>query len=374
MGIGIVMVYSASAFVASQKFDSPHFFLKRQIVRAALGLLVMTAVMHFDYKYFKKLAKPLLIISVLFLTLTIIPGIGGRSAEVTNANRWIHFFSLTFQPAELVKLALVMYLAESLVRKREHIKDFSKGFLPLLLVIGLVFFVLILQPSFGAAVLIATISFTLLFVGGVNILHMALIALGSFPVLYYLIINAEYRYERWKTFIGMNPDPLEEGYHIKQSLIALGSGKVFGLGLGQSKQKLFFLPEPHTDFIFSIIGEELGFIGAFLMLSIFLFFAWRGIIIAKNAPDRFGFYLAFGLTLTIFLSAVVNIGVATKLLPTTGLPLPFISYGGSSLLFALTSVGILLNISKHQVVETQKRYVNTRVKSTFMEKQRHART
>ena len=352
IGIGIVAVYSASAFIAlhTEKFNNdPAFFLKRQMIRVALGLVVMLVFMFFNYRFYSKLSKVILIIGIALLAISIIPGVGGKSAEATSANRWIRLFSFTFQPAEIIRLALIIYLSEILVRKQDSITSFKKGFLPPFLIVGLVFVLLVLQPSFGAAVLVAMISFTLLFVGGVRIYHLFLVAAGALPILAFLIKSAEYRFSRWLSYINPNSDPLNTGYHIQQSLIALGSGKFWGLGLGQSKQKLFYLPEPHTDFIFSIIGEEFGFLGTFILISLFLFLAWRGIIIAKRAPEMFGFYLAFGITVSLFLSAAVNIGVVTNLLPTTGLPLPFISYGGSSIILNLSSIGILLNISRHRL-------------------------
>lgn len=371
LGIGTVMIYSSSVALAAREFGGTDFFLKRQIIRAIVALVAMTLVVMLDYHVYQHVSKILFLVSLGLLLIVLLPQVGGKVVEVTNVRRWLKIGGITFQPTEFVKIALIIYLATALVRKRDMITSLKYGYLPLILVVGFTFTLIVIQPAFGYAVLIGIISMVMLYVGGVRIFHLVLTGLASLPFLYMLITKADYRMERVMTFINPESDPLDKGYQIQQSLIAIGSGQLWGLGLGQGRQKLGFLPEASTDFIFSIIGEETGFIGTCLIITLFLAIAWRGLLIARRASDLFGFYLAVGITTMIFLSAVINIAMVIGLIPITGLPLPFISYGGSSLMFTLGAVGILLNISRHASPERKKPGLISKHPS-FMEKMRYA--
>ena len=344
LGLGIVMVFSASAVMAMTNFNDPFYFLKRQAVWALIGLLGMTVLMNFDYWHYKKLAPAIIVLSITLLVAVLLPGIGRISH---GARRWIGFGPLTLTPSEPAKMAMVIYLAYLLSSKGYKIKTFFRGVLPPVL-LGLGMFALILQqPDLGTGLTVMGSTFIMLFSAGAKIWHLlGLIGMGI-PGVFAAIFMEEYRRERFLAFLDPWADPRGSGYHIIQSLYALGSGGPFGLGLGKSRQKFLYLPEMHTDFIFAIIGEELGFVGAMLVIILFFFFAWRGYRIAMNAPDGFSCLLSCGLTSMILIQALVNIGVVTGTLPITGIPLPFLSFGGSSLVFTLASVGILLNISRY---------------------------
>ncbi|RMH69706.1 MAG: putative lipid II flippase FtsW [Gemmatimonadetes bacterium] len=370
VGIGTVMVYSSSVAVAAREFGGAEFFLKRQIARAVIAVIIMTLFLMFDYRLYQQMAKVLFAVCLGLLLIVLLPQVGGRVVAETNVRRWLSFGSLTFQPVEFVKIGLIIYLAAALVRKREVITSFTQGYLPLLLVVAITFTLIVSQPAFGYALLIGMISMVMLFVGGVKISHLVLTAISALPFLYLIVLRADYRLQRVLTFLNPESDPLDKGYQLHQSLIAIGSGQIMGVGLGQGRQKFGFLPEASTDFIFSIIGEETGFIGAVIVISLFLAIVWRGVQIARHASDLFGFYLAIGITAMIFLSACINMAMVTGLIPITGLPLPFISYGGSSLVFTLGAVGILLNISRYASPERKKGLVTKH--PSFMDKMRYA--
>ncbi len=346
IGFGLVAIYSTSAIFAEERFGDGLFFLERQLLWVLLGLVVMLIAWRIKYKWIRVLSNPLLFLTFTLLVLVLLPQFG---REAGGAQRWLRIGGgFSFQPSELAKLALLIYLADYLVRKQDRLKSFSRGFLPPLLMVGGIAGLIFLQPDMGTGVFLGMISFFLLFIAGVKIIHLTGLALFFLSVFYFLVITADYRLRRILTFFDPGKDPLGAGFQLAQSFLALGSGGIRGVGLGESRQKLFYLPAAHTDFIFSIVGEELGFLGTVSLIILFLVFLWAGMRIASRASDLFGYLLGAGITLTIVLQAIINMGVATGTLPTTGIPLPFISFGGSSLLFSLAGVGLLLNISRQK--------------------------
>jgi cell division protein FtsW len=332
-----------------------------QVLWCFIGLIVMIFAAFFNYQNYQRLALPLLIVSAALLLLVYVPGVGVKRGGGT---RWIGIAGVSFQPVELAKLALVIYIAQYLNRKgaperdgrrklklataeiagNGDIKNFKRGILPSLLVL-LVFFGLIYrQPDFGSLILIGSVVFVMLFVGGARVHQITLLTVAAGLVICYEIWREPYRLRRWLTFLDPWKDPDGAGYQITQSFYALGSGGILGTGLGAGMQKLHYLPAAHTDFIFAVIGEELGFVGSLFIILLFMVIVWRGVHISLSTQERFGSLLAIGLTLLIGVQAAINIGVVTGALPTKGLTLPFISFGGSSMLVSLISVGILLNI------------------------------
>jgi len=344
VGIGIVMVYSTSAIIAGDRFGDPYYFLKRQALYAAVGFVLMIVMMFFPYGILRRFAYSVLIFSILILIVVLIPGIGHRTG---GAMRWLKIQSFSFQPSEFAKLGLVIFLAYLLAKKEEKIRSFSFGFLPPVLLSGLIIALVMKEPDFGAAFFLTVMVFLLLFVSGARVIYIAGAFLIAIPAAYALLMNVGYRYKRLMSFIRPWEDPRGTSFQIIQSFLSFGSGGLFGLGLGEGRQKLFFLPAPHTDFIFSVIGEELGLVGAMVVVLLFFILTLRGIQIGLSLEDRFAVYLALGITLMISLQAVINMGVVLGLLPTKGLTLPFISYGGTSLIANLAGVGILLHLSTH---------------------------
>jgi cell division protein FtsW len=344
VGIGIVMVYSTSAIIAGDRFGDPYHFLKRQALYAGVGFLLMIIMMFFPYETLRRFAYPIFILSVLLLLAVLIPGIGHRAG---GSMRWLKIGGFTFQPSEFAKLGLIIFLAYFLTKKEEKIRSFSFGFLPTMLLSGLVIGLVLKEPDFGAALFLTVMVFLLLFISGARVIYIASAFVLAAPVAAYFLMSAEYRYKRLMGFIRPWEDPTGTSFQIIQSFLSFGSGGLFGLGLGEGRQKLFFLPAPHTDFIFSIIGEELGLVGAMIVVLLFFILAFRGIQIGISIPDRFGSYLALGITLMISLQAVINMGVVLGLLPTKGLTLPFVSYGGTSLIANFIGLGILLHLSTH---------------------------
>jgi cell division protein FtsW len=344
VGIGIVMVYSTSAILAGERFQDPYYFLKRQALYAGIGFCLMILMLFFPYQTLNRFAYPLLVLSILALIAVLIPGIGVRAG---GSMRWLRIFSFTIQPSELAKLGLVIFLAYFLTKKEEKIRSFSFGFLPTILISGLVIALVLKEPDFGTAFFLMVMVFLLLFLGGTRVIYIAGAVLLAIPVAYYFVTSAAYRYKRLMSFVRPWDDPTGTSFQIIQSFLSFGSGGLFGLGLGEGRQKLYFLPAPHTDFIFSIIGEEMGLVGAMVVVLLFFIFTLRGMQIGYSLGDRFASYLALGLTLMISLQAVINMGVVLGLLPTKGLTLPFISYGGTSLITNLVGVGILLHLSTH---------------------------
>ncbi len=344
LGIGIVMVFSSSAVDASVNYGDKYYFLKRQALWALIGLGALLVAMKVDYWRIQPYTKAIFLISLLLLVVVLIPGVG---ITAHGARRWIDLGVVSFQPSELMKLAFVLYLANYLDRRQRIMGSFSRGVLPPLILLGIVFALILVEPDLGTAVAIAGMVFVMLFVGGAKVLHLFMVGLASLPAGAWMVLGEEYRRERFFAFLNPWADRLGSGFHIIQALYALGSGRLFGVGLGQSRQKLFYLPERHTDFIFAIIGEELGFVGCIFVLSLFFILAWRGYRIAVSAPDTFGCFLAAGITTMITLQVIINVGVVTSLLPITGITLPLISFGGSSLVPTMAGIGILMNISRY---------------------------
>lgn len=341
---GIVMVYSSSNMIALKRYGTSFYFLKKQIIWALIGMIGMLVAKDLDYRKLKKLSFPLIIISLLTLILVLIPIIG---EEVNGARRWIRFAGLSFQPSELAKLTLIISIAAYIAKRVDRMNDFVYGFFPPVVILGIFQILIMLQPDMGTAISIGVMVMTLLFIGGVKISHILSLGIFLIPFIAKILFDAGYRKKRLLAFIDPWSDPAGAGFQVTQSFLALGSGGLFGLGLGEGKQKLFFLPEPHTDFIYSLIGEELGFLGASLIVFLYLIILWRGIRISIRTEEIFGRLLASGLTVMIGIQAMVNLGVVTGLLPPKGLPLPFVSFGGSALLVNMVALGILLNISKN---------------------------
>jgi cell division protein FtsW len=342
VAFGIVMVYSSSAVFAQVKTGDSLYFLKRQIINLSVGLLALILGYRFGYQRLVRYAYPLLLATVILLAVVLIPGIGSKAG---GSSRWIKVAGFGFQPGELAKVAFVIYLACSLTKKREKIRAFSAGFLPHLVVSGVLIVLLLGQPDFGTAAVLTILLFFMLFVAGTRLTYITVAALAAIPMAYGLIAGSEYRMRRLLAFMDPWSHRYDIGYQISESLMSFGSGGLLGMGLGEGKHKLFFLPAAHTDFIYSIVGEELGMLGAVAVLALFGVVVWRGIRVALRAPDLFGTYVAFGLTMLIGLQTLINMGVVTGLLPTKGLTLPFFSYGGSSLICTMLAVGILLHIS-----------------------------
>jgi cell division protein FtsW len=337
------MIYSASNIYAWERYNDEFFFLKRHVSFVVIGAVFAFLMMSFDYRRLRRYAKPLLLVSFFLLLLVLIPGIG---REVAGARRWFRFRFLSFQPSELANLAVIIYVADFVARKGNTVTTFWKGFLPPAMVLGVAALFILAQPDLGTAVALGVVVMIMLFVAGLRLSYLLSLALLSLPALYLLIFKVPYRRMRILAFLNPYNDPKGTGFQIIQSQIALGSGGLFGVGIGQSKQKLFYLPAAHTDFIFSIIGEELGLIGTVGIIVLFIIFIQQALKIIKNAPDKFGYFLSLGLVLMVCFKAAINIGVSCGILPTKGLPLPFISYGGSSFIFDLVSVGILMNIAR----------------------------
>ena len=339
-GLGIVMVYSASGILAADRFGDSLYFLKKQAAFATGGVFLMFVMMNLNYHLWQKLAYPILGIS--FVLLALVLAVGMRAGGST---RWLSIGPLSFQPSEFSKLGLIVFLSYFLTKKGEKIRTFQFGFLPTILISGAMILLVINQPDFGVALFLGILAILMLFVGGTKLSYIFSLALLAVPAVYYLIIRVPYRVHRIMSYLNPWNDPRGISFQIVQSFVAFGAGGVFGSGLGQGKQKLFFLPAPHTDFIFSVVGEEMGLIGAVIVLGLYMVFAVSGIRVSLGAPDEFGTFLGLGITSLISLQAIINMAVVLGLLPTKGLTLPFISYGGTSLVVSLVSVGILLNIS-----------------------------
>ncbi len=344
VSIGVVMVYSASAIMAADRFHDPLHFLKRQAMWVILGMAALWAGMRFDYRRLERFVVPLLAVSFVLLVVVLVPPFG---QEINGTRRWLRLGPVSFQPVELAKLSLLLYLASFLARREEAMASFGRGLLPLLLMAGGMAGLTLLQPDMGNAMVLVILTLALAYLGGARVMHMGFIAGAALPLCAIAIAMKPYRLRRMASFMNPWNDPQGSGFQIIQSFLALGSGGWLGRGLGESKQKLFYLPEAHTDFVFAIIGEEFGIAGAAVVVALFTLLIWRGLRIGLRAPDAFGSYLALGLTVMLATQTIVNLGVVTGSLPTKGLPLPFISFGGSALTMTLFSAGILLNISQH---------------------------
>jgi len=348
--IGVIMVYSSSSIAAAANRGAGTYYLKKQLSFAALGFLLLFIAKNIRYQLLKRFVYIILGLSLLSLLLVVIPGIG---TTISGSTRWFRIGSLSFQPSEFAKLALVIFLAYSIAGKGDKMKSFSVGFLPHLIVTLTMSALVLAQPDFGTAMLMLMLFFILVFAGGCKLKHLASFLALSAAGGYLLIVSAGYRLDRVTAFLNPWEDASDKGFQIIQSFLALGSGGLWGTGLGNGKQKLFYLPEPHTDFILSILGEELGFIGVGVIIILFIILTYCGIKICLKAPDRFGTYLALGITALIALHAATNLGVVMGLLPTKGSTLPFISYGGTSLVINLASMGIVLNISSQPSMKTR---------------------
>lgn len=351
VAFGVVMVYSASAVFAHARYDNPQHFLIRQSIFAVLGLVAMVAVARFDYHRLRALTYPMLVGSTGLLLLTVM-GLGRRAG---GASRWIQLGPINIQPAELVKVTMICWLAYSLSKKSAQIRSFSVGFLPHVLVAALLMVLCLKQPDFGSAVMIGMLTFVMLFAAGARLGYILGAGILVLPIVYFLIAGSEYRMRRITAFLSPFEHRYDAGYQVAESLMSFGAGGVTGVGIGDSRQKLFFLPEAHTDFISAIVGEELGLVGFVCMILVFLVVVYRGLRAAFLAVDDYGVYLAVGMTMFIGLQTFTNLGVAVGLLPTKGLVLPFMSYGGSALLVNCLAVGILLNVSRPREASFQVR-------------------
>jgi cell division protein FtsW len=342
VALGLVMVYSSSAVTAQDKLGDSFHYLKRQLVGAGLGLVAMALAMKVGYRKLARYAYPLLLVAIVLLIAVLIPGVG---VVVGGARRWIRFPGFRVQPAEIAKLAWVVYLSYSLAKKREKVATFSVGFVPHLVLCGLLVGLCMLQPDFGSSVLLVFLLFVLLFAAGTKLSYLVGSVLLALPLAYVAIATSPYRMKRILAFLDPWAHRHDVGYQVAESLMSIGSGGVTGLGLGDGRQKLFFLPEAHTDFIFAIIGEELGLVGVTLITVLYGIIIWRGIRAALAAGETFGTYLGLGLTSIIAFQATVNMCVAMGFLPTKGLTLPFVSYGGTSLVVMMGAAGVLLSLS-----------------------------
>ena len=342
--VSVVMVYSASAVLALERFGQPYLFLTKQALWSVLGLAVLVVAMRVDYRTYKNEAfiwcllgaVTLMLVGVLF------------SAPVNGTRRWFGVGGLGIQPSELAKIACVFFTALILERRMHRIDELQYSLLPIGLIVGLIVALILLQPDFGTSVSLALVVAVMIFAAGLHYKYFVGLALVSIPAAYIVLMSASYRRRRLLAFWDPWADPLGDGFQIIQSLVAVGTGGVFGRGLMAGVQKLFYLPEPHTDFIYAVISEELGLVGATALLICFCVIAWRGLRIAARAEDTFGSFVALGLTTMIAAQAFINISVVLGLMPTKGIPLPLVSFGGSSLLINLLGMGVLLNISQHE--------------------------
>jgi cell division protein FtsW len=343
LSAGVVMVYSASTIVAAERFGDPYLFLKKQLLWGCLGAAGLLVALRLDYHRLERVHWIALAVAGVLLVAVLVPPF---AQPINGTHRWLRLGPVSFQPAEVAKLALVVHLAAFLARHRDRLSEFRAGVLPPLAVAGLLAALVLAQPDLGTCLTLVSVTFALLFLAGGRLRHLGLVLLAALPVVAVAIWLAPYRLKRIMTFLDPWSDPRDGGFQIIQSWLALGSGGLVGRGIGESRQKLFYLPEAHTDFIFAILGEELGFLGAVVIVGLFAILVWRGLRVGLRAPDEFGAFLALGITVLIATQVVANLGVVTGLLPTKGLPLPFISFGGSALLVTMLGTGVLLNVSQ----------------------------
>jgi len=345
VALGLVMVFSASSATAYSAYHDTAYFLKRQVAFLLVGLVLAYAAYRVDYQRLPAIAPAVVIVMFVLLVLTAIPHIGFASG---GARRWIGLRALSFQPSEFGKLTLVLFLAAKLASLGERVQSLSKGIWPALFITLLLSIPVFLEPDMGTASLYIFTAFALLFTAGARIEHLVMCGLVMLPGVAIAVASSPYRLARILAFLHPWKDPQNTGFHIVQSLLALGSGGIFGLGLGASRQKYFYLPAAHTDFIFSVLGEELGMLGCLTVIALCVLFAIRAVTLALRAPDRFGMLLAMGCTFLIIIQAFVNVGVVTSSWPVTGVPLPFISFGGSSLIVSLIAVALIANVGRHR--------------------------
>ena len=354
VGFGLVMIFSASSPMGMIKHNSPSHYVMKQGVFALIGLFVMFIFMGIPFSWWRKMAPTLLLCSILALVLVLIGG-----TNINGARRWFVLGGVNLQPAEFTKLSIIVYLSALVSRKGDHIRNFQRGLLPIMMIIGIILLLVMKQPVFGTVLILFFIAVTILFIGDVDLRHFLFLSLVMIPIFVYLALSKSYRLQRISSFLNPLDSPEDSGYQLIQSLYALGHGGLTGTGIGQSVQKLFYLPEAHTDFIFAVIGEEFGFVGTLLLMIVFFLFIWRGFIAAIRSGDPFGVMLGMGIVMMIFIQFLLNIGAVTGSLPITGVPLPFISYGGSSLILCLASTGILLSISRDNNKKRQEKYGNS---------------
>jgi cell division protein FtsW len=348
----VLMVYSASAMLAMERYRQPYLFLFKQLTWAVVGVFMLAAMMRIDYRNYRQpvvIWTSLIVVSIALIAVLFFPPINGT-------RRWFAIAGIGVQPSELAKLVAILFIAALLERRMDRIDDWKYALMPIGLLLALLVGLILLEPDFGTAVSLVLIAVVMIFAAGLNYAYLAGAALVMLPAAYVLIVNAPYRRRRMLAFLNPWADPLGDGFQVIQSLIAVGTGGVTGRGLMGGVQKLFYLPEPHTDFIFAVISEELGLIGAVAVLLCFCVMAWRGMRIAVMAPDRFGAFLAIGLTMMVAIQAFINMSVVLGLMPTKGIPLPFVSAGGSSLLINLLGMGVLLNVSQHATADAGRRW------------------
>ena len=339
----VVMVYSASVVMANEVFQNQYLFLFKQLTFALLGLFLVQLIMRIDYRKYREPAVIWTCLGVVAVALIVV--LFGQARN--GATRWINLGGLGIQPSELAKITVIMFVAALLERRMDRIDEPGHALLPIAAVLAVIVGLILLEPDLGTAVSIVTIASVMIFAAGINYKYVAGLAMTALPGLFLLVWTSEYRWRRVTAFLDPWKDPLGDGFQPIQSMIAVATGGIFGRGLMAGVQKLFYLPEPHNDFIFAVISEELGMIGGIVVLGCFCVITWRGLRTALRAPDRFGAFLAIGLTTMIAFQAFFNISVVLGVLPTKGIPLPFVSYGGSSLLINLVGMGILLNVSQH---------------------------
>jgi cell division protein FtsW len=344
--VGVTMVLSTSYLYSQERYGDGTYFFRKQMIAIGAGAVALIACAMIPSALYRKFAYPLLALSFIILTLVLVPGVGVNRG---GARRWITFPGFAFQPSELAKLALVFYLAHSMAKKEQMIRTFCVGVLPHLIVFGLFAGMLLLEPDFGTALMLSMLLYFMLFIGGARVHHLLGTGLMALPVLIYVMTKADYRIRRLMSFLDPWSDAAGRGFPVIQSLIAFGSGQIWGRGLGESRQKLFYLPEAHTDFVFSVIGEELGLLGALAVLALFGVIIARGLQLTAKIEEPFDQYLAFGLTVLLGLQALIHMGVVMGLMPTKGLVLPFISYGGSAMVINLMEAGILLGLSRRRL-------------------------
>ena len=344
VALGIIVIADASAPTALANFSDKYYFAKQQLVWAVAGLVIMVGTSIINYKFWNKLGVPILGFSILLLFLVLIPSLG---TSALGARRWLKLGPVSLQPSEFLKLGIAFYFA----KLAEDQKEIVAYIVPL----GIVIFLVMLQPDLGSTLVVASIGLSQIFISGANLMHFFGILITGVIGVIPLILFSDYRRQRLMTFLESTSDPLGKSYHIRQILLALGSGGIFGVGIGQSRQKYLFLPEVATDSVFAIIGEEVGFLGGFIIIVLFMFFLYQGFEVARRAPDSFSRVLATGIIVWIGSQAFLNIGSNVAVVPLTGIPLPFLSYGGSSLIMILAAVGILMNISKYKINEKKHR-------------------
>ncbi|NEZ41293.1 putative lipid II flippase FtsW [Paenibacillus alvei] len=338
---GMAMIFSASSALGSVKHDNPWYYTSKQIKFACIGLVAMFVMMNIPIRVWKKTAPYLLLVSIVLLLVVVAAG-----SSMNGARRWIVVAGFQFQPVEFTKLALIMYISSLISNKGERIQSFKKGLLPILIVVSFISLLIMKQPDFGSVLMLFFICLTVIIIGGVNLRQLGLLFIGISPVMIYLAVSQSYRFKRIASFMNPYEDQQGSGYQLIQSIYALAHGGMTGIGFGRGIQKLFYLPEAHTDFIFAVIGEEFGFIGACMVVLGFFILVVKGFMTALRSDDPFAIMLGTGIVSMIFIQVMLNLGAVTGLLPITGVPLPFISYGGSSLLLCMASTGIILSISR----------------------------